>query len=88
MGLFADKISLFKRFRDFIGADDRFYGKLLGSSLVGILSIVMLAALLLMVAVRDHQRGTSRDHSLEVLRIVTKAENDITTCRPTTAAIC
>ncbi len=51
MGSLADKFSIYKRFRNFLKAEDRFYGKLLGSSAVGVLAIAMLAGILLFVAV-------------------------------------
>ena len=83
MGSLADKFSIYKRFRDFLNAEDRFYGKLLGSSLVGVLAIAMLAGILLFVAVRDHQFEDLRAKTLDVLRKVGDAENDITTLQAT-----
>jgi len=79
MGSLADKFSIYKRFRSFMKAEDKFYGKLLGSSIVGVLAIAMLAGILLFVAVRDHQFEDLRAKTLEVLRKIGDAENDITT---------
>jgi PAS domain S-box-containing protein len=75
----AAKNSSYKKFRKFLQAEDRFYGKLLGSSFVGILAIGMLAAILLTVAIRDHQFESLRAQTLDILRKLGGAENDITT---------
>ena len=83
MGSLANKFSIYKRFRDFLRAEDRFYGKLLGSSLVGVLAIAMLAGILLFVAIRDHQFESLRARTLDVLRKIGDAENDITTLEAT-----
>jgi PAS domain S-box-containing protein len=83
MGSFADKFSIYKRFRDFLKAEDKFYGKLLGSSVVGVLAIAMLAAILLFVAFRDHEFETLRARTLDVLRKLGESENDITTLEAT-----
>jgi len=83
MGSLADKFSIYKRFRDFLRAEDRFYGKLLGSSLVGVLAIAMLAAILLFVAFRDHEFESLRARTLDLLRKVGDSENDITTLETT-----
>jgi PAS domain S-box-containing protein len=83
MGLLAAKFSIYKKFRDFLKAEDKFYAKLLGSSLVGILAIAMLAGILLFVAVRDHQFESLRARTLDVLRKLGDAENDITTLEAT-----
>ncbi len=72
-----------RRFRDFLKAEDKFYGKLLGSSLVGVLAIAMLAAILLFVAFRDHEFESLRARTLDVLRKLGEAENDITTLEAT-----
>jgi PAS domain S-box-containing protein len=74
----AKKLSNYKRFREFLKAEDNFYIKLLGSSFVGVLAIAMLAGILLFVAVRDHQFENLRGKTLEVLRKIGDAENDIT----------
>jgi len=79
MGFLAKKFSTFKRFRDFLRAEDRFYGKLLASSLVGVVAIAMLAAILLFVAVRDHEFESLRARTLDVLRTMGDAQNEITT---------
>ena len=79
MGSLADKFSLYKRFREFLKAEDKFYGKLLGSSVVGVLAIAMLAGILLWVAVRDHRYESLRASTLDVLRKIGNSENDITT---------
>jgi len=83
MGALADKFSTYKKFRDFMRAEDKFYGKLLGSSLVGVLAIAMLAVILLFVAFRDHEFETLRARTLDVLRKLGDAENDITTLEAT-----
>jgi PAS domain S-box-containing protein len=83
MGSLADKFSTYKKFRGFLKAEDKFYGKLLGSSLVGVLAIAMLAAILLFVAVRDHEFESLRARTLDVLRKLGDAENDITTLEAT-----
>src|SRR5207302_6835281 len=77
MGYVADKISAFKRFRALLMAEDRFYGKLLVSSLLGIFSIGMLAAIFLLIAIRDHNLDALRTHTLEILREANKVENDL-----------
>jgi PAS domain S-box-containing protein len=79
MGSLANKIPTIKRFRAFLEAEDNFYVKLLASSLVGVLAIGMLAGILLFMAVRDHQFEDLRARTLEVLRKIGDAENDITT---------
>jgi PAS domain S-box-containing protein len=83
MGSLADKFSVYKKFRDLLKDEDKFYGKLLGSSLVGVLAIAMLAGILLFVAVRDHQFESLRARTLDVLRKLGDAENDITTLEAT-----
>src|ERR1700722_2136391 len=83
MGSLADKFSTYKKFRDFLRAEDKFYGKLLGSSLVGVLAIAMLAAILLFVAFRDHEFESLRARTLDVLRKLGESENDITTLEAT-----
>ena len=83
MGSLADKFSTFKKFRGFLKAEDRFYGKLLGSSLVGMLAIAMLASILLLVAFRDHEFEGLRARTLDVLRKIGESENDITTLQAT-----
>ena len=77
MGTLADKFSIYKKFRAFLNAEDKFYVKLLGSSAVGVLAIAMLAAILLFVAVRDHQFESLRARTLDVLRKLGDTENDI-----------
>jgi len=83
MGSFADTFSTVKRFRSFMKAEDKFYGKLLGSSLVGVLAIAMLAAILLFVAFRDHEFESLRARTLDVLRKLGQSENDITSLEAT-----
>jgi PAS domain S-box-containing protein len=83
LGAIAGKFPTYKRFRDFMRAEDNFYGKLLGSSMVGVLAIAMLAAILLFVAVRDHEFEALRTRTLDVLRKIGEAENDITTLEAT-----
>jgi CHASE3 domain sensor protein len=83
MGSLADKFSIYKKFRDFLKAEDKFYGKLLGSSMVGVLAIAMLAGILLFVAIRDHEFESLRARTLDVLRKLGDAENDITTLEAT-----
>ena len=83
MGSLADKFSIYKKFRDFLKTEDRFYGKLLGSSVVGVLAIAMLAGFLLFLAIRDHQVEDLRARTLDVLRKLGATENDITTLEAT-----
>ncbi|HEX4085699.1 MAG TPA: PAS domain S-box protein [Chthoniobacteraceae bacterium] len=83
MGSFADKFSIYNRFRAFLKAEDRFYGKLLASSLVGVLAIAMLAAILLFVAFRDHEFESRRARTLDLLRKLGQSENDITALETT-----
>jgi len=78
MGSLANKFSTFKRFRDFLRAEDKFYGKLLGSSLVGVLAIAMLGAILLFMAFRDHEFESLRARTLDLLWKQGEAENEIT----------
>jgi CHASE3 domain sensor protein len=78
MGSLANKFSTFKRFRDFLRAEDKFYGKLLGSSLVGVLAIAMLGAILLFMAFRDNEFESLRARTLDLLWKQGEAENDIT----------
>ncbi|MEA3186340.1 MAG: hypothetical protein QOD99_170, partial [Chthoniobacter sp.] len=75
----AKKLALFKNFRALLAAEDRFYAKLLGSSLVGVCAIAMLAAFFFVVAVRDHNYGKQRTRTLEILRETNKIENDLAT---------
>ena len=77
MGSLAKKFSLFKKVRHLFGAEDRFYGKLLASSFVGILSIALLAAIFLLIAVRDHNYELMRTRTLGVLRDANEIENDL-----------
>ncbi len=65
-----------KRLRDWLCAEDYFYAKLLASSLIGVLSITVLAGVFLLVSLRDHQNEVYRSKMLEVLRDVNQAEND------------
>jgi PAS domain S-box-containing protein len=83
MGSLADKFSVYKKFRAFLRAEDKFYGKLLGSSAVGVLAIAMLAGILLFVAIRDHQFESLRARTLDVLRKLGESENDITSLEAT-----
>jgi len=83
MGSLADKFSVYKKLRDFLKAEDRFYGKLLGSSVVGVLAIAMLAGILLFVAVRDHEFESLRARTLDVLRKLGDSENNITSLEAT-----
>jgi PAS domain S-box-containing protein len=83
MGSLADKFSIYKKFRGFLKAEDKFYGKLLGSSVVGVLAIAMLAGILLFVAVRDHEFESLRARTLDVLRKLGDSENDISTLEAT-----
>src|SRR5580658_9204147 len=78
MGSIANKFSTFKKFRDFLRAEDKFYGKLLGSSLVGVLAIAMLGAILLFMAFRDHEFESLRARTLDLLWKQGEAENEIT----------
>jgi PAS domain S-box-containing protein len=83
MGQNVEKFSIYKKFRDCLKAEDRFYGKLLGSSVVGVLAIAMLAGILLFVAVRDHQCESLRARTLDILRKLGAAESGITTLEAT-----
>jgi PAS domain S-box-containing protein len=78
MGASAEKTSSLKRFRNFLKAEDKFYGKLIGSSVVAVLAIGMLAASLLYLAFRDHQYESLRAKTLDVLRKLEATENNIT----------
>ncbi len=74
---FSDKIAVLKKFRSLVMAEDCFYAKLLGSSLVGVFAITMLAATFLAVAVRDHNVELERARTLGILRDTNKIENDV-----------
>ena len=78
MALFAHRFSALKKFLNLLRAEDRFYGKLLGSSLVGIFAIALLAAIFLLIAIRDHNYANLRTRTLDVLREANKVENDLT----------
>jgi PAS domain S-box-containing protein len=77
MSLLADKVAAFKRFRSWLMAENAFYGKLLLSSCIGVLSIALLAAIFLYIAIRDYRHDGLRTRTLQILRLANKVDNDL-----------
>lgn len=75
--LFVDRFAPLRKFRDLLAAEDRFYGKLVGSLLVGFLAVAVLAVIFLFVSIRDHRLANQRMQTLEILRAANKIESDL-----------
>jgi PAS domain S-box-containing protein len=66
-----------RKLRLLLTAEDGFYRKLLSASLLGVLSIALLALVFLGMAVREFQQDNARARTLETLRLTSKAANEL-----------
>jgi two-component system cell cycle sensor histidine kinase/response regulator CckA len=55
----------------------QFYLKLLSGTAVGVMVIIFLASIFLFVALRSHQQGVLRTHTIDVIRLGSLLENDL-----------
>lgn len=63
--------------RNWLSADNYFYGKVLFSSLIGVVAIAVLATVLVNVALRDHRHDSRRSRALEIIGTAHKIEADL-----------
>jgi len=68
---------LFGRVGGWLFSHRHFHLKLLSGTAVGVLVIILLAGIFLYVTYRNHAQETSRYHAIEVIRLGSLVENDI-----------
>jgi PAS domain S-box-containing protein len=77
MGVLANKTAVFKRLRAPLTASGGFYSRLLLSSAIGVVAIAIVAALFVVLAVRDHRLDAARGRTLDTVRAAGKVEKEI-----------
>src|SRR3954468_17523630 len=71
------KPGLFRRVGNWLFSKRHFHFKLLSGTAVGVVVIVLLAGPFLYITLRNHAHQTLRSHTIEVIRLSSLIENDI-----------
>ena len=74
----ADRSEVLKKMRRFLSADDYYFAKLLGSTALGVGSILLVVFLLVSVTSYNHRQNKLSLQGLESLRAMNKIEADLT----------
>ena len=69
--------SIFGRIGDWLFSQRHFHLKLLSGTTVGVVVIIFLAGVFLLVTLRNHYQDALRTHTIEVIRLSSLIENDI-----------
>src|SRR5437763_10182780 len=69
--------SIFGRLGDWLFSQRHFHLKLLSGTTVGVVVIIFLAGVFLLVTLRNHYQDALRTHTIEVIRLSSLIENDI-----------
>jgi PAS domain S-box-containing protein len=77
MHFFADKLAVINKFRRFLAAEDYFFTKLLGSTALGVLSILLVASILLTMTFYNHRQNQLGLQGLEITRSLNQIDSDL-----------
>src|SRR6266498_5845365 len=73
----ARRRSIVGRGGDWLFSQRHFHLKLLSGTTVGVVVIIFLAGVFLLVTLRNHYQDALRTHTIEVIRLSSLIENDI-----------
>jgi PAS domain S-box-containing protein len=78
MRVFVEKIAALRRLRAWLRSENYFYAKLLGSTGVGILSMVVLTTIFVLIALHEQKLEKVSTRTLAIMRTASRFEDNLT----------